>query len=662
MDDWLVGPHPDELAGQNPDLTRPATFFLDHQVLVTEGVTHAMQWERFADRLQTRRRQAGEPELRPEELHRLMGRCVVLYLRGGWLELPLARNDRDLLLEADSLLQRRFPKHRIRFLGVSDAAFIETIRRRGELWRISPPPMSWRAIQRFIQRCRSALGGDAIYYQNPHTGTRYLTYEGFASLETKPEEQLAAHLVEIAAHLGQMTRQGTPELVLWPEEAHRALAQRLRETDWSSLRGPELRKAYAAVRRAFEAATPANLRRDLPENQIWRDRLFEVLGHEDQGRTTLFADEVLGPLFRHQIRWLPGLHFERGECVLDSVLNPDRQAELGDLYNPTAIEVMRNTAREYVDLEFLNIGEIPNRLRPGPVHGRRQVFLLDFKRRSEARSRLLVARFQKYGIREHLAEGDSLVDAILAAQDYTEYILDRRLGCRQLGMPLPEEFIMQQIPEKPPFQVPELGERLIWATYFTRDFLPGTPTPDLDEECLGHPERSLAVARLMGEAGAVNLVVGRVLADKSTEVNFDYGNEIIQFDQNGHPIRLIFCHHEGAFGNFEIPLTELAKGYARPVNDRTDRLPNPRRFAETYLQAFRRRYAAIREEYLTHKEAFQRLFHSLMRDPNGSFGTRWDACLQRLDSTPPEAVTQAIRARIACLPSTHPGPGNDPPR
>ncbi|RME94351.1 MAG: hypothetical protein D6766_06025, partial [Verrucomicrobia bacterium] len=152
----LVGAHPDDLARQSPHATRPATFFLDHQVLVTDGLTHAMQWARFAEWLQEKRRQAGEPELSEEELASRMGRSAVLYIRNGCLELPLARNDRDLLLEADSLLQADFPKHRIRFLGVSDQEFIEAIRRRGELWRITPPPTSREAITKFIEQRRNA--------------------------------------------------------------------------------------------------------------------------------------------------------------------------------------------------------------------------------------------------------------------------------------------------------------------------------------------------------------------------------------------------------------------------------------------------------------------------------------------------------------------------
>ena len=44
---------------------------------------------------------------------------------------------------------------------------------------------------------------------------------------------------------------------------------------------------------------------------------------------------------------------------------------------------------------------------------------------------------QKWGIREHLDEGKRLLDAIIQSEEYTEYILDRRLGCRQLGMNLP---------------------------------------------------------------------------------------------------------------------------------------------------------------------------------------------------------------------------------
>ena len=45
-------------------------------------------------------------------------------------------------------------------------------------------------------------------------------------------------------------------------------------------------------------------------------------------------------------------------------------------------------------------------------------------------------RLLKWGVWEHLDEGKELLASIEESDDYTDYWLDRRLGCRQLGMNL----------------------------------------------------------------------------------------------------------------------------------------------------------------------------------------------------------------------------------
>ena len=48
-----------------------------------------------------------------------------------------------------------------------------------------------------------------------------------------------------------------------------------------------------------------------------------------------------------------------------------------------------------------------------------------------------IIRVLKWGIREHLDEGKDLLQAIIESEEYVEYTLDRRLGCRQLASHAP---------------------------------------------------------------------------------------------------------------------------------------------------------------------------------------------------------------------------------
>jgi hypothetical protein len=73
---------------------------------------------------------------------------------------------------------------------------------------------------------------------------------------------------------------------------------------------------------------------------------------------------------------------------------------------------------------------------------------------------------QKWGIREHLNDGKKLLDAIIQSEEYTEYILDRRLGCRQLGMNLPPRTTAKRINERYFGPRRDLCNAMIWSPYF----------------------------------------------------------------------------------------------------------------------------------------------------------------------------------------------------
>jgi hypothetical protein len=56
-------------------------------------------------------------------------------------------------------------------------------------------------------------------------------------------------------------------------------------------------------------------------------------------------------------------------------------------------------------------------------------------------------RLQKWSVWEHLDRGKDLLEAITESDDYTDYFLDRRLGCRQLGMNLSRRVFMRRLSE-----------------------------------------------------------------------------------------------------------------------------------------------------------------------------------------------------------------------
>ena len=133
-----------------------------------------------------------------------------------------------------------------------------------------------------------------------------------------------------------------------------------------------------------------------------------------------------------QIEWLPGGCIEDGELVLDSLLEKADDAddeELQRLYDEKPQKFIFNFVREYGNLEYVNIGRVIGSLSRRPAfYGRRGVYVAVLKQRESDREIVSIIRMQKYGVREYLEEGRSLLDAMLRSEEYTEYILDRRLG------------------------------------------------------------------------------------------------------------------------------------------------------------------------------------------------------------------------------------------
>jgi len=138
---------------------------------------------------------------------------------------------------------------------------------------------------------------------------------------------------------------------------------------------------------------------------------------------------------------------------------------------------------------------------------------------------------------------------------------------------------------------------------------------------------------------------------------FDDGDEVV-IEEAGMPADIFIGDHSGAFADYETPLEAFAGHYAKPAYQRAKFLPDPREFAESYLEAFREQFLRIQGDYRKRRRAFDRLFKHCNYDPAGSFAFRWDYVLRRLDTTDADKLLEAIRRHIWVLnPEKHPKSG-----
>ena len=168
--------------------------------------------------------------------------------------------------------------------------------------------------------------------------------------------------------------------------------------------------------------------------------MYAALIGEDEKAISEESLLGLSSEFFMQIEWLPGGRIEEGELIFDPAFELAEETDdpgLRRLCDEKCREFIFNFVREFGDLEYVNIGRVVGSLSHRiNMPGRRNVYIAQVKQGGIKDEIVKIIRMQKWGIREHLDDGKRLLDAMIQSEEYTEYILDRRLGCRQLGMNL----------------------------------------------------------------------------------------------------------------------------------------------------------------------------------------------------------------------------------
>ena len=499
-----------------------------------------------------------------------------------------------------------------------------------------------------------AIHGQPIYYYNRLTGTRWLTFQQFELLAQLDTAALAGHLQEIADHAQRRNRLDRPELAFFGTEPGGFGAGDFdTEKKFQQLTETDLRTQFDQLRSRFESCVNSALRKDDSQNPAWCERMLSTLfldGNEAQ------TEQILGglsPEFFLQIDWLAGGRFEDGEFLLDPVFEEaaahPEDAELQRLCDPRAKNIVFNFIRDYGDLEYINLGCLRESLsldRP-QKEGRRGVFLAEFRAMGEPGPIKRFLRLQKWGVWEHLDEQKPLLQSIQESDEYTDYWLDRRLGCRQLGMNLCRRVFMRRLNEV--YQganAPYRGQS-IRTTYFEREYLPGIATDKLPRDRYGRIGYAEKLASLLGSAAASSLIVGRSF-DGSLAA-FDDGDEVVREGDDGLPLEILLGDHSGAFTEYTLPLETFVTDYARPVNKRDAVVPDPQAFANAYVEAFREQFLHIQGDYRKRRRAFETLFKHCKYDPAGSFAYRWECVLRRLDQTDGHKLVASIQSKIKVL-------------
>jgi hypothetical protein len=651
----LIGPHPFERDAQGRQITRIGTLFPKQGTLWTRlpGV-HAMQRLAFIDENNAARDQKGMPHLSLDEEEELAASSVDLIFEADHILIRPDPDRMDLAFAADELLQGLVSKRKVKFLSVGDRRVREAIKHRGECWRLSSIPKTIDAKERLIASSRVGIRGLPIYFYNRLTGTRWLTAHEFEGLGKLSDAELARHLQEIADHAILRNRLGRPEVDFFASDLRRFGARQFAGVLFDQLPADQLRARYKELCEHFGSAVHEVFREDDLRDKAWCERMLSTLFLEGNEAQTEQVLSGLSPEFFLQIEWLPGGRFEEGEFIFDSIFDEaaahPEDKELQRLCDHRAKGIIFNLIREYCDLTYVNVGCLPESLsinRP-QKQGRRGVYLVEFHSQSEHNSIKRFMRLQKWGTWEHLDEGKDMLQSMKESEDYTDYWLDRRLGCLQLGMNLTRRVAMRRLSELYNGRNSRYRGEMIRTVYFERDYLSGIASDKLSYEKYAKPEYALKLAKLLGQTAVASIVVGRSL-EQGLKPVFDDGDEVVHEGHDGLPLEIQTSDHSGAFGEYRASLESYAAHYARPVNTRDKVVPDPRGFANAYLGAFREEFLRIQGDYRKRRRAFDTLFKHCRYDAGGSFAYRWECVLKRLDQTDGEKLVEAIRKQIRVL-------------
>lgn len=642
------------LFAKGPDgrlVSRIGTLFLKTPAIVTKRGVHATQRAAWIEELSARRIKAGLPPLSQEEQSEEIMMSVDLVFTADFVLIRPDPARMDLAFRADEELQKLVSKRMVRYLNTSSLKVRAALCERGENWRMARQPISQDDISDLIERSKVSIGENSVYYYNKYTGTRFLTAGAFESVFNLPDAAFLAQMKEISSGLNSRNRHGHPEIALFPQTSPPEIASSLRAFKCD---GGDIAAVKAQLRHVssqWRMSLPSELRVEDVSNFEWRNEMCHAITRKPDETSAEERELISGisPEFYRQIEWMPGARINRGELLFDEIWSELRRTgdpEAAALCDSRVKALILNCTRLFSDIDFINVGRISHSLARHPVDGERRgnVYVLQYRETGRSAVNVLLVRFQKWGVKERLDEGKDITRAMIETDEYTDYILDRRLMCRQLGMKLTERIGCGYITENYTGEGPFKGMP-VRTPYFVRPYIGGTASDKIPPSRFHNPAFARSFARLMGEAAAVDLVVAR-RSSKTGAILFDQNYEIVGFNANNLPQSVTITDHAGSFVGYNVDFAESVKDYANVVLRRRTFVVDYRAFAEAYIDAFRRRLAEVRDSYLARREVFDGLFKDRPFDPNGSASFRWSTMLSRLEKSDPVAVAGILEKAV----------------
>lgn len=543
----------------------------------------------------------------------------------------------DSIFAADELLQNLVPKKQIQFTGIHSSIVRDQLRAHGQCWRISSMPRSVADICQSIESSHLHVGTGAMYYHNMQTGGRFLTCEEFRRigllLDVNVEEALA-RLKEIRHLTNRVNDQAVREVSFFLPQGKTldpfklsgiidCIEGRINSADLEMAR-----QYYNRFARKFAQTAGEDLAVDDINNVSWRTTMFCRLCDIDE-KSVEERSLGLSPEFFLNVRWLPGARIVSKQLLYEENVEPKVR------------NIVTYYWRKWRNLVSINVGKVETSLAHcrARTAERRSVYLVVLGLAS-GREEVRVVRMAKWDVVHRINRGMSLSRAIQETEEYRQYIEDRIRAVRKLQVPIPDFSQIKLLED-----CKGLGRVPVYM--FERQYVLGMVTDKIPVFYYEQDQFIERLAGFLGQAAGVSLVLGRV-SPATGHVFFDDGDEIIQFDENRLPIRLMVSETTGSFTDWQTPLRDmvshcvhhlinhLEKAQERGI-PRVQLVKAVRAFCDGVVDEVNRIKALVKQD----PGEYWNLFADYPQEVGG-IASRWQGVLKRIEMTDPDVLRERI--------------------
>lgn len=634
----LYGPHPLE-RDETGRLCHPmADIFPSWNSMIVGNGLHISLALEFMELLAQERGRT----LEPAEEEKVYEDLVAVVLRGEHVVIRSTPDNMERCFRAAELLEEMVSSEIIRFTGSRDALVREAFKLRGESWKMTPRYFTIEEIISQIKLSIVCVGTANQYYYNMESGGRLITCQGFAAIREALDDyqELSARIHEVHDLFQRRNKQYVREVDFFMAR-HEVLDMGLLEKlvkflgscgQWGEQQRHEAGLLFDDFMANLRQSVDPEFQRDDPSNPVWRTYMYSVLNDIPPTEESMLG---VSEEFNMNIRWEPGCRIKEDRVIPDPHVDERAASLLQDFF------------RFYGQLEYINLGQVMRSQSQKRAAGSyREVYIAVLKQKKSLVEQIRILRKVRRGTLYFLNHGYNLDRAQQLAEGYLQYTFDRRDLLSLIGVNTPPINCLKRTED-----IPGIG--MIPVEFFDRPYINGVATDKVSYYFYENAGFVRAQSALLGDAAALNLIVGRCDPD-SGMVFFGDGDELLLFERDRFiPTDIVLADFTGVFADVVSPLDRFAPFYLHYLLDMLERVrvsgwqkKQTLEVADIFIDSMKRRIE-LTCQLLFSGGAIRERIEDMITDRDQQVNPvriKWSKTVERLHKVPLDSFIEKFRS------------------